>query len=225
MVRPLKAPRKIPLWAWHLLAWMQNGREGPRPADAPPTTPLWFWGWRAWRNHHGRKAVRHHRKHVATLPKTEVEKQRARIVHHARYTASPFISPLMHYTMDSRRDDWLVNDAPNEHPQWTDCSGHGSQGYYVAHSVDPNGLNWKWLGWTGTMLTFAAKAGRVFTDVSRALPGDLIVIGPGPGDHVVTVLEPGRDPLVASHGGEGVQIQRLSVDPRQPKRVCQVLPA
>lgn len=224
-MRPKAAPRRIPLWAWQLEHWISTHREGPRPPLAPRHTPPWFWAWRYWRKHHTRKAVRHHRNHVAALPKTLVEKHRARIVHHARWTALPNVSPQMHYTMDARRDDWLVNDDPNRLPQWTDCSGHATQGPYVARSIDPNGLNYKWLGWTGTMLTFAAKAGRVFTDVSKALPGDLIVIGAGPGDHVVTVVEAGPDPLVASHGGEGVQIQRLSVDPRQPKRVCQVLPA
>jgi len=61
--------------------------------------------------------------------------------------------------------------------------------------------------------------------VSKALPGDPIVIGPGTGWHVVTCLVSGDDPLVESHGDEGgPHIQHLSVDQREPKRVCQLLP-
>jgi hypothetical protein len=50
------------------------------------------------------------------------------------------------------------------------------------------------------------------------------VIGPGTGWHAVLCIESGPDPLVVSHGDEsGPRIYRCSVDPREPKRVCQTL--
>jgi cell wall-associated NlpC family hydrolase len=150
---------------------------------------------------------------------------RGRVVKHAKWGALPSISPKIHYTEDSRRDDWLVAHDPRMLPQWTDCSGWVTQCYFAAGAglPDPNGLDYRYLGYTGTLLDHAQKHGKVLTDVSKAKPGDSIVIGPGTGDHVVVCVESGEDPIVSTHGAEGVQIIRASVDPREPKRVCQVI--
>jgi cell wall-associated NlpC family hydrolase len=46
-----------------------------------------------------------------------------------------------------------------------------------------------------------------------AQPGDLVVWGAAPGHHVALVLEPGDDPLVASHGQEkGPVAIRVSIE-------------
>lgn len=50
MDRPVSAPRRIPHWAWELLAWHNGGEKGSRPTDAPKRVPMWFWAWYRWRN-------------------------------------------------------------------------------------------------------------------------------------------------------------------------------
>lgn len=133
----------------------------------------------------------------------------------------------IHYTQDIRRDDFLTE--PHGHlPMATDCSGDVTWDSWISGGPDPSGFAFKWIGWTGSILAFAYKHGRVILvtngDASAAKPGDDIVIGPDNGWHVVRVLEAGRDPLVSSHGSEpGPVAQRLSVDSRQPKRICQTL--
>jgi hypothetical protein len=47
--RPAHAPRRIPQWAWQLLAWQQRGSTGRRPAAAPTGLPAWYAHWKAWR--------------------------------------------------------------------------------------------------------------------------------------------------------------------------------
>lgn len=219
--RPSDAPEKIPLWAWHLEHWMRTGRKGPRPAGAPRRTPMWFWHWRAWGLRRARRAG-HKQWHRHVHRKTTREK----IVHHWYWGAAQKVSPQIHYTMDSRRDDWLVNKEPTALPMWTDCSGWTTQGYYTAGAPDPNGLAYRFLGYTGTALSNAYAHGTVTTDLRKAKPGDTIVVGDGTGVHEVGVVEAdpvGGNPRVSSHGREGVQIGRALDDPREPKRVCQVL--
>lgn len=225
--RPRIVPRKIPLWAFHLAQWIDGGRVGPRPSRAPKRVPLWFHPWRlfvhARAQRKGSKAWKRYMEylHAQPDPESHLLALRAAIVNWLwrgiRNAAS------IHYTQDTRRDDFL--DLPRGHlPMYTDCSGDVTQSSWAAGAPDPNGLDYKYLGYTGTILDNAYKHGRVFTDVSKALPGDDIVIGPNTGWHVVRVLEAGPDPLVSSDGDEaGPVAQRLSVDPRQPKRVCQTL--
>ncbi len=128
--------------------------------------------------------------------------------------------PQIHYSMQADRDDWL--QAKKGHlPLVTDCSGFVTLCYRWAGLPDPNGLGYRTLGWTGTLLDHH----HVSPPIQAALPADLIVIGPPPGDHVVMVVERGRDPLVVSHGSEGgPRLQRLSVDGRTPKTVIRTLP-
>lgn len=222
LARPKTAPRKIPLWAWHLNAWLSNGKKGHRP-KTPRPVPAWFWLWRLYRLARvKRKGSKAWKRYLAATSPSQAQRHRAAIVKHAKWGNAH--TTQMHYTEDERRDDWLVARNPNTLPQYTDCSGFGTECAFAAKVPDPNGLDYRYLGYTGTVLENAAKHGTVTTDVSKALPGDTIVIGPGTGWHEVVCVEAGKDPLVATHGGEGVQIQRLSVDTRVPKRVCQVLP-
>jgi cell wall-associated NlpC family hydrolase len=80
-------------------------------------------------------------------------------------------------------------------PLTTDCSGFVTLCYYLAGAPDPNGLGYDGQGWTGTLLDHLPA-----TAVVRR--GDLVVFGAYPGRHCALVLEPGDDPLLASHGME-----------------------
>jgi cell wall-associated NlpC family hydrolase len=80
-------------------------------------------------------------------------------------------------------------------PLTTDCSGFVTLCYYLAGAPDPNGLGYNGEGWTGTLLRGLAPAASL-------RPGDVVVWGAYPGHHCALVLEPGDDPLLASHGRE-----------------------
>jgi hypothetical protein len=93
-------------------------------------------------------------------------------------------------------------------PLTTDCSGFVTLCFFLAGAPDPNGLGYSGEGWTGTLLRHLAR-----TDAARARRGDLVVWGDYPGRHVALVLEPGADPLLASHGQErGPIAVRFSVE-------------
>jgi hypothetical protein len=101
------------------------------------------------------------------------------------------------YTEGGQR--WhIVESPPGSLPQWADCSSFVTGIARWAGCGDPNGKNYRY-GFTGTLLEhcnhIAAK---------QALPGDLIVYGPGTGHHVVTIVGnvPG-DFDVVSHGHPG----------------------
>lgn len=143
--------------------------------------------------------------------------RRGKIVGWARWAAKH--SASFGYTEGSERSAWLAE--PKGHlPVDTDCSGFATWCYWK-DAPDPNGYDYKAVGFTGTLVTHAHT---VTTDVAKARPADLICIGYDPAidapAHVVVCLVAGRNPLVASHGTPGVAVQRLSIDPRQPKQVC-----
>lgn len=79
-----------------------------------------------------------------------------------------------------------------------DCSGSVTCLFKWCGLKDPNGLGYKHEGYTGTMLAHLPH----YTDPRHARPGALVVFGPGTGEHVAMVLEPGKDPLLFSHGFE-----------------------
>lgn len=132
------------------------------------------------------------------------------------------------YTMQAERAHWLYDH--NTHPGWkrdeylpfsTDCSGFVTFAYCLAGRPDPNGYHYKALGYTGSLLANAKSVHYIADDARVAQVADLIVIGPGTGEHVVGVVHPGGDPIVVSHGdSSGPTLQHLSADPRTPKRVC-----
>lgn len=80
-------------------------------------------------------------------------------------------------------------------PLTTDCSGFVTLCYYLAGAPDPNGLGYAGQGWTGTLLDHLPPA-------ALPRPGDIVVFGAYPGRHCALLLEPGDDPLLASHGQE-----------------------
>jgi hypothetical protein len=85
-----------------------------------------------------------------------------------------------------------------------DCSGFATGCASWAGAPDPNSRDFDGEGYTGTMLDSCAHI--PFADVR---PGDLVVYGPGTGEHVCVVI--GRvvkagelvDLRLASHGREG----------------------
>jgi hypothetical protein len=83
-------------------------------------------------------------------------------------------------------------------PLAIDCSGFVTLCYQWAGAPDPNGLGYTGGGFTGTILQHGRRIGR-----AAAQPGDLVVWGDGDGRHVALVLEPGADPVLASHGSDG----------------------
>jgi len=88
-------------------------------------------------------------------------------------------------------------DHPRKLPLQTDCSGFVTLCYkWAGAKVDPNGGD---LGgaYTGTMLQHCRHIAK-----SAVQPGDLVVWGAYPGNHVALVLEAGADPLLCSHGQE-----------------------
>lgn len=192
--RPSGLPLRIPKWAWTAL-------KLPR-RFVPRHKPAWFWVWRRWR---------------LGLPSLT---RRQKIVRWAHWAAAH--SSQWKYSEAADRAEWLAKPRLNL-PKTTDCSGFVTFCYWAADQDDPNGLSYRTLGYTGTLLDHAQKIGKVTEDIPSAKKGDPIVIGPGTGEHVVLVVEPGMDPIVATHGAPGVQLIRLSADPRTPKRVCKSL--
>lgn len=125
--------------------------------------------------------------------------------------------PSIHYSQGSHRFDALGH--PRQLPLYTDCSAFATLLYNWAGADDPNGRGYNGTGYTGTLL-----AHLVEIPVGDTQPGDLIVYGPGGGDHVVIVIEPGLDPLTVSHGQEAGPIKvRHSVEVRSHRAPARAL--
>lgn len=110
--------------------------------------------------------------------------------------------PLIHYTMASNRDDWLARPKTllKTLPLYTDCSGLFTFCYRAAGALDPNGLSYRVLGWTGTLIGHGHQISR-----ASVLPGDGVIwidpARPHDGVHVAMALDKGAHTL-GSHGGE-----------------------
>lgn len=93
-----------------------------------------------------------------------------------------------------------------------DCSEAVTLLCRLAGLRDPNGRGYDGSGYTGTLLEHLPH----YTQATRADTGALVVYGPGSGDHVSMVCEPGRDPLLWSHGSDrGPVLVRLSEQRRE----------
>src|SRR5690348_15253918 len=118
------------------------------------------------------------------------------------------VEPSIHYSQGPNRYDAIGH--PRMLPLYTDCSGWATLCCNWAGAPDSNGTNYNHQGYTGTLLDHCPHIA-----VSATQPGDLIVYGPYPGDHVVIVVESGFDPVVVSHGQERGPIKvRHSVEAR-----------
>jgi hypothetical protein len=87
--------------------------------------------------------------------------------------------------------------SPKHLPLTTDCSGFATLCYKWAGAPDPNGNGYNGQGYTGTMMAHMKHIPK-----SEVQKGDLVIFGRATGHHVCIVLEPGENPLLASHGGE-----------------------
>jgi hypothetical protein len=87
-----------------------------------------------------------------------------------------------------------------------DCSEMVTELLRWVGCADPNGLGYRYAGYTGTLLAHLPH----YTDPRKAGIGALCVFGPGTGEHVSMVYEPGADPLLASHGRPGYDLVHLS---------------
>jgi len=104
--------------------------------------------------------------------------------------------------------------SPGHLPLVTDCSAFATLCYNWAGAPNPNEAgpyDGKHLTYTGTMLKHCQHIPR-----SSAKPGDLVVWSGGDypdGSHVGVLVEPGRDPLLVSHGQQsGPARIRFSVE-------------
>ncbi len=128
---------------------------------------------------------------------------RSMIVEHALWGVDN--EPQIHY-QQLRPIDGL--GTPGKLPLSTDCSGFVTLCYAWSGAPDPNGVAYNGSGFTGTLLGHLPHI-----SAGEALPGDLVVLGPGTGDHVVVIVEAGSDPLVVSHGQEAGPLRlRLSTE-------------
>ena len=98
-------------------------------------------------------------------------------------------------------------------PITCDCSAFVTICYNWAGAPDPNGQGYNHTGYTGTLLAHGQQI-----SVSQAVPGDVIVYGPGTGWHTAIIVEAGNDPLTVSMGQQGdPNYVRVSQDGRQPQ--------
>lgn len=124
------------------------------------------------------------------------------IVDNARWGADH--EPQIHYTQAAGRMDAV--HSPRHLPLHTDCSAFVTFCYSWAGAPDPNGRGYDGTGYTGTLLDHLEHISK-----DELQPGDLVVFGPYPGDHVVIVVDDAADPLTVSHGQEkGPILIRLS---------------
>lgn len=99
-------------------------------------------------------------------------------------------------------------------PCHSDCSAFVTLMYNWCGAADPNGLGYNGTGYTGTLLGHGQAI-----SLSPVVPGDVIVYGPGTGEHTALIVEAGPDPLTVSMGQEGdPSYVRVSQDGRQPQR-------
>jgi hypothetical protein len=89
---------------------------------------------------------------------------------------------------------------------------------------DPNGLGYRYAGYTGSMLSHLPT----YTNAKHAQVGALVVYGPGTGDHVSMVHTPdpkGGNPLLQGHGRPGMDRRHLADERllhRSPVRLCSI---
>lgn len=103
-----------------------------------------------------------------------------------------------------------------------DCSQAVTQICMWAGLNDPNGLDYRYAGYTGTLLHHL----RHYTDPRGAGIGAIVVYGPATGEHASMVYEPGEDPLLWSHGFDGgpvlIRLSRQRRMHRPPVTFCNI---
>jgi peptidoglycan hydrolase-like protein with peptidoglycan-binding domain len=124
------------------------------------------------------------------------------VAHHAGF----------HYSENANRMEGIGHPGV---PCHCDCSAFVTLCYnWAGVTQDPNGQNYDGQGYTGTLLSHGTPI-----TIAQAVPGDVIVYGPGTGDHTALIVQGGPDPLTVSMGEEGdPSYVHVSQDGRQPQR-------
>ena len=122
------------------------------------------------------------------------------VKHHARFT----------YSEGPQRMS-SITKKPGTLPVICDCSAFVTLCYKWAGAPDPNGLNYDGSGYTGTLI----QHGREI-DAIHVRSGDLVIYGPGTGEHTALIVHPGNgDPVTISMGQQGdPSVVRVSRDGR-----------
>jgi hypothetical protein len=95
-------------------------------------------------------------------------------------------------------------------PMKTDCSGWIICCFYAGGGADPGGGDFNGSGNTSSMYSHLPHIPK-----ADALPGDIIVFGPGGSNHAVILLQSGKttDPMTGSNGAEaGPWAARLTAE-------------
>jgi hypothetical protein len=144
--------------------------------------------------------------------------------HLVRYPPGDVRGPLDRLTWNLTEEQ-LLRRLHAGQPIQFDCSQCFTQLCRWAGLSDPSGFGYRVCGYTGTILAYAEQHGAVYIDPRRAGIGAPCVFGPGTGEHVSTVMEPGPDPLLGGHGRPGFDELRLSVERtwhEPPVRFCSI---
>ena len=107
-------------------------------------------------------------------------------------------------------------NKPGVLPWTADCSAFCVCLYNWAGAADPGKTNWANWDATGSLIT----GGRLVKNIKDVVPGDILIVGPGNGEHaMVVVANDGKDPLCVSHGQESdPSLVHASQDTRTPHR-------
>lgn len=142
--------------------------------------------------------------HIRSVP--AIDPRRTEMVRWARWGARH--EPQIHYSQVRPYRKYKAGTLPLT----LDCSSSSITYAHWAGAPDPSGLGFSGAGSTDTLLAHLKHRARI----ADAELGDLVLWHDGAdGKHVAVVIEPGRDPLMASHGSEsGPILIRFSVEDR-----------
>jgi len=87
---------------------------------------------------------------------------------------------------------------PGHLPAIADCSAACTLWYNWAGAADPNGMHYNHTGYTGTLVSHGKEV-----TLAQLKVGDIVIYGPGVGQHAALVVQVGKDPLTVSHGQQG----------------------
>jgi len=122
---------------------------------------------------------------------------RANIVKWAKWFADNKHTHPFTYSEGSDRMS-AIGEWPVKFPVTCDCSAFVTLCYWLSGAADPNGQNYDHEGYTGTLISHGHEV-----PAGNATAGDIVIYGPGTGEHTAVVVEGGRVPLTVSMGENG----------------------
>lgn len=87
---------------------------------------------------------------------------------------------------------------PGHLPVICDCSAFVTLCYNWSGAPDPNAQHYDHEGYTGTLVSHGKEV-----TLAELKVGDLVIYGPGVGQHTALVVAVGKDPLTVSMGQQG----------------------